>query len=76
MDEYKPPSLLAQHKGLAMVFAIVLLAVTVYLYKVPRTPIYFPPPTQSVYIEAIPQNAPRLPQNARPAENPTRPSTP
>ncbi len=53
LHEYKPPSMLAQHRGLAIAFVIVLLAVAVYFYKLPRTPVYFPPPTQAIYIEPI-----------------------
>jgi hypothetical protein len=61
VEDYKPPSMLAQHKGLAIAFVIVLLAVAVYLYKLPRTPIYFPPPTLEIYVEPISPPAPAHP---------------
>ncbi len=63
--EYKPPSLLAEHKGMAVVFVIICVALAcgVYRYKSPhpaspraqparaaRTP---PPP---IYVEPIPQS--------------------
>jgi hypothetical protein len=53
--KYKPPSLLAQYKGLAIAFVIVLIATAVYFYKLPRTPVYFPPPTVEIYVEPIPK---------------------
>jgi hypothetical protein len=59
IDEYRPPSLLAQYWGLAVVFVLALIAIAVYFYKLPRTPIYFPPP--AVYVEPLP---------AQPAQHP------
>jgi hypothetical protein len=56
IEEYKPPSILAQYKGLAVVFVIALIAIAVYFYKLPRTPIYFPPP--AVYVEPLPAQHP------------------
>jgi hypothetical protein len=59
--ECKPPSLLAQHKGLAVIFAILCVALAVYCLKVPRpresspapavpaTPV----PAQPIYVEPI-----------------------
>ncbi len=67
IQEYKPPSLLAQHKTLVIVFAILALALAVYFIKSLRaarpSP---PPPSQSVYIQVVPENAPPVPQNAPP----------
>lgn len=64
--EYKPPSLLAEHKGIAVVFVIICLALAcgVYRYKSPHpdspqtrpasaTRSAPPPP---IYVEAIPQS--------------------
>ena len=64
--EYKPPSLLAEHKGMAVVFVIICLALAcgVYRYKSPHpdspqtrpasaTRSAPPPP---IYVEAIPQS--------------------
>ena len=34
--EYKPPSLLAEHKGLAIIFMVVVLGFALYCWKVPH----------------------------------------
>jgi len=75
VDDYKPPSVLAQYWGLAAAFAIVLIAVTVYFYKLPRTPLYIEPATEPVYIDAIPRNAPPADQTLPPTAKPA-PSSP
>lgn len=57
--EYKPPSLLAQHKGLAVIFAILCMAFAVYCFKVPRAQHSAPPvpakpvPAKPIYVEPI-----------------------
>jgi hypothetical protein len=77
VDDYKPPSTLAQYWGLAAAFVLVVIAVTVYFYKLPRTPLYIEPATQSVYIDPISQNAPPAYQSVPPTEKPAqRPSAP
>jgi hypothetical protein len=52
---YKPPSMLAQYKGLAVVFAIVCLGLAIYCFKAPHGSRYSPPPKQPIYVEAVPQ---------------------
>jgi len=60
--EYKAPSLLAQYKYLAIAFALVIIAASVYLVKAPHKPLTIePPPPPPVYIEPLPE---------RPASNP------
>jgi hypothetical protein len=48
--------MIEDYKGLAIVFAILFVALAVYFVKsvlaAPKPP---PPPTQSVYIEVVPQ---------------------
>jgi len=58
--EYKRPSILAEHKYLAILFVLVILAATVYLFRAPRKPLKLdPPPPPPVYIEPIPQQPAR-----------------
>ncbi|HLN50114.1 MAG TPA: hypothetical protein VK251_11465 [Steroidobacteraceae bacterium] len=52
---YKPPSMLAQYKGLAIVFAIVCVALTLYCFMAPHGTRYSPPPKQPIYVDAVPQ---------------------
>jgi hypothetical protein len=52
--------MLQEYKGLAIVFAILALALAAYFIKSLRTA-RPPTPTQSVYIQVIPQNAPPHP---------------
>ena len=53
--EYKAPSMLAEHKILAVLFILVIVAATVYLVRAPRKPYAIKPaPPPPVYIEAIP----------------------
>jgi hypothetical protein len=56
IQEYKARSMLQEHKGLAIVFAIVALALAAYFIKSLRAA-RPPTPTQSVYIQVVPQNA-------------------
>jgi hypothetical protein len=57
--EYKRPSILAEHKYLAIIFALVILAAAVYLFRTPhKTLTIEPPPAPPIYIEAIPQQQP------------------
>jgi hypothetical protein len=52
--EYKRPSVLAEHKYLAIVFIVVIVAAAIYLIKAPRKPLTIePPPPPPVYIEPI-----------------------
>jgi hypothetical protein len=59
--EYKPPSLLAQHKGLAVIFAILCVAFAAYCFKAPRARQSMPPPpvpakpvpAKPIYVEPI-----------------------
>jgi hypothetical protein len=57
--KYEAPSVLAQYKGLSIVFGILALALTAYfiksLFAAPHKP---PPPAQSVYIDVVPQKGP------------------
>jgi hypothetical protein len=54
--EYKPRSLLADYKYLAIVFVLLIIAGSWYLFKAPHRPLVIapsaPPP---VYIEPIPE---------------------
>ena len=52
---YKPPSMLAQYKGLTVVFAILCLALTLYCFLAPHGTRYSPPPQQPIYVDAVPQ---------------------
>jgi hypothetical protein len=55
--KYEAPSMLAQYRGLAIVFAILALALAAYFIKwmlAPRPPA----PAQSVYIDVVPQRQP------------------
>ena len=53
--EYQPPSMLAQHKGLAILFAVVFMAIAAYCYLVPRGTRYAAPPKQPIYVDSVPQ---------------------
>ena len=55
VNTYKPPSMLAQHKGLAVVFAVVFLGLAIYCFKAPHGSRYAPPPKQPIYVDAVPQ---------------------
>jgi hypothetical protein len=70
--EYKPPSVLAEHKGLATLFAAILLAFGVYAWKILHAParqrdarIKEPisqeaaSAAQPIYIEAVPDKQTR-----------------
>jgi hypothetical protein len=53
---YEAPSVFVQYRGLAIVFAILALALTVYFIKsVLTAPPRPPPPVQSVYIDVVPK---------------------
>jgi hypothetical protein len=57
--EYKAPSIIAQHKYLAIIFVLAIVAASVYLIKAPHKPLTIePPPPPPVYIEPIQQPAP------------------
>ena len=54
--EYKRPSILEEHKYLAILFVLVVVAASVYLFRAPRKPLKLePPPAPPVYIEPITQ---------------------
>jgi len=54
--EYKAPSIIAEHKYLAVIFVLAIMAATVYLIRAPHKPLTIePPPPPPVYIEPIPQ---------------------
>jgi hypothetical protein len=55
LPEYKPPSMLAQHKGLAITFAVLLIVLAVWCLTTPRGTRYAPPPKQPIYVETVPQ---------------------
>ena len=58
MNAYQPPSVIAPYKGVAMVFAILLVALAVYFIKSLRPAHHpSPPPAQSVYVEVVPASA-------------------
>jgi hypothetical protein len=61
IQQYKPLSMLARHKGVGLVFGILALALAVYFVKSLHAARPSPPPTQSIYIQVIPQNAPAKP---------------
>jgi hypothetical protein len=51
--EYQPPSILAQHKGLAIVFGILFVALAAYFVKSLSAAHRSSPPVQPVYIEVV-----------------------
>jgi hypothetical protein len=54
--EYKAPSMFAEHRYLAILFVLVIIAGAVYLIRLPRKPIKIDPlPPPPVYIEPIPE---------------------
>jgi hypothetical protein len=57
--EYKAPSIIAEHKYLAIIFVLAIIAAAVYLFGAPHKPLTIePPPPPPVYIEPIPQPVP------------------
>jgi hypothetical protein len=59
IQNYEPPSMLVQYRPLAVVFGILALALAAYFVKSIRAAPHPLPPTQSVYIEVVPQHAGR-----------------
>jgi hypothetical protein len=54
--DYKAPSILREYRYLAIFFAIVILAATVFLFRAPHRELKIePPPPPPVYVEPIPQ---------------------
>lgn len=54
--EYKAPSMLEEHKYLAILFIFAIIAASVYLIRAPHKPIKIePPPPPPVYVEPLPQ---------------------
>ena len=54
--EYQAPSIIAEHKVLAIIFVLAIVAAAVYLFRAPHQPLTIePPPPPPVYIEPIPQ---------------------
>ncbi len=59
IPEYKPRTMLEEYRGLAIIFGVLALALTVYFIRsMLRAPKPQPPPAQSVYIETLPQKNP------------------
>ncbi|MDP9089024.1 MAG: hypothetical protein M3O26_09835 [Pseudomonadota bacterium] len=55
--EYKAPSILAEHKYLAILFIFAIIAASVYLIRAPHKPIKIdPPPPPPVYVEPLAQH--------------------
>ena len=58
IKEYKARSMIEEYRVLAIVFAVVALALAVYIIKwIVTAPPRPPPPVQSVYIETVPAKA-------------------
>jgi hypothetical protein len=55
LPEYKPPSFLAQHKGLAIAFGILFIALAAWCLSTPRGSRYAPPPKQPIYVDTVVQ---------------------
>jgi hypothetical protein len=56
--EYKRPSILAEHKYLAIFFVVLILAGLGYLISARHEPLKLPPPeAPPVYVDTIPQPA-------------------
>jgi hypothetical protein len=56
--EYRAPSILWEHRYLALIFVIVILVATVLLFRAPHKPLTIePPPPPPVYIEPIPERS-------------------
>jgi hypothetical protein len=53
--EYKAPSLLWEHRYLAIFFAAAIVAASVYLFSAPHRPLKIEPPASPVYVEPIPE---------------------
>jgi hypothetical protein len=51
--EYKAPSILAEHKYLALAFLLLIIAGSVYLYRAPHKALKIEPAAAPVYIEPI-----------------------
>jgi hypothetical protein len=51
--EYQAPSILAEHKYLAIIFLLVIIATAIYLYKAPHKPLKIEPAPTPVYVEPI-----------------------
>jgi hypothetical protein len=55
LPEYRPPSILAQHKGLAIAFGILFIALAIWCLSTPRGSRYAPPPKQPIYVDTVVQ---------------------
>ena len=51
--EYKAPSILAEHKYLAVGFLLLIIAGAVYLYRAPHRALKIEPAATPVYVEPI-----------------------
>jgi hypothetical protein len=51
--EYKAPSILAEHKYLALGFLLLIIAGAVYLYRAPHRELKIEPAAAPVYVEPI-----------------------
>jgi hypothetical protein len=51
--EYKAPSILVEHKYLALAFLLLIIAGSVYLYRAPHKTLKIEPAAAPVYVEPI-----------------------
>jgi hypothetical protein len=51
--EYKAPSIIAEHRYLAIIFVLAIVAASVYLFRTPHKPLTIEPPP--IYVEPIPE---------------------
>jgi hypothetical protein len=51
--EYKAPSILAEHKYLALAFLLLIIAGSLYLYRAPHKALKIEPAATPVYVEPI-----------------------
>ncbi|MHB8476147.1 MAG: hypothetical protein ACYDBZ_07670 [Steroidobacteraceae bacterium] len=63
IEQYQARSMIEEYRGLAIVFAVLFLALAVYFVKSVLAAPTPKPPTQSVYVEMVPRDAP--PQRQR-----------
>jgi hypothetical protein len=60
LNQYKPPSVFAEHRGLVIVFAIVFVALAVYCIKSMLVPRASPPP-EPIYVQPVQAAPPSAP---------------
>jgi hypothetical protein len=52
--EYKAPSIIAEHRYLAIIFVLAIVAASMYLFRAPHKPLTIEPPPP-IYVEPIPE---------------------